>query len=54
MAKKNKTPQSILDAPPIPAPVYLIQHSGMNRAQRRKLAEKPAGSNEVYRRTLNG
>jgi hypothetical protein len=54
MAKKNTTPESILTAPPIPEPTYLIRHEGLNRQQRRMLEEMPPATNKVYRRTLNG
>jgi hypothetical protein len=54
MAKKRKRPQSEIDAPDVPEPVYLVQHAGLNRKERRKLRMGKTGSiNQVYRRTAD-
>jgi hypothetical protein len=52
MAKRNKRPQSEIDAPEVPEPVHLVQNTGMNRAERRSKGIRGSGlsSNRPYRR----
>jgi hypothetical protein len=54
MAKRNTTPQSILDAPPIPASVYLIKHEYPNRATRRARRDRKPGEPRFFRNFGNG
>lgn len=53
MAKKNKKPESIANAPES-KPVDLVKHKGLNRKERRKLSKRLHSHNTPYRKGESG